>query len=75
MAKVDLDAVLKLQKDYDALQADCKAFFGIIVNLAFGKGEPLTIEFNNPDKTYYLTSAMDLIREHATWNKSQNQSQ
>lgn len=69
IAKVDLDAVLKLQKDYQELIGDCKAFLGIIVNLSRGEKEPVVVEFNDPNDDRYLKFALEFIREHATWNK------
>lgn len=69
LTKVDLDAVLKLQRDYDALEADCKTLLNIIVNLAKGKEEPTMLEFN--DHEGYLSFVIDLIHKHATWQKPQ----
>lgn len=66
LTKVDLDAVLKLQRDYDELQADCKDLFNVIVNLAKGEKEPTMVQFN--DIGGYLYWCLKLIREHATWN-------
>ena len=66
LMKVDLDAVLKLQRDYDELQADCKDLFNVIINLVQGKEEPTMVQFN--DVGGHLYWCLKLIREHATWN-------
>lgn len=73
IAKVDLDAVLKLQKDYQELIGDCKAFMGIIYNLSAGDKEPQVVMFNDPNQDGYLDFALRLIRNHATWNKDKEQ--
>ena len=67
ITKVDLDAVLKLQRDYDEIQADCKDLFNVILNLSQGKEEPTMVLFNDPFG--YPNDCLNLIRNHATWNK------
>lgn len=61
--------MLELQRKYDELQADSKALLGIIVNLSNGREEPKIVEFYNPDESDYLSACLEMIREHATWNK------
>lgn len=47
MTRVDLDTVLKLQKDYCDLQYEVKRAFECVGALTSGRPEPLTLEFDN----------------------------
>lgn len=63
---IDVQAMMRLQRKYDNLKADCKDFFNVILNLSEGRGEMRVAQFNYPDA--FLSAALDKIREHATWN-------
>lgn len=47
MTRVDLDAVLKLQKAHCDLQYEVKRAFECVVALTSDRPEPLTLEFEN----------------------------
>lgn len=66
VVNIDVQAMMRLQRKYDNLKADCKDFFNVILNLAEGRGEMRVAEFNYPDA--FLSNALDKIRKHATWN-------
>lgn len=65
VVNIDVQAMMRLQRKYDKLKADCKDFFNVILNLAEGRGEMRVAQFNYPDA--FLSAALDKIREHATW--------
>lgn len=67
--KSDLETMLDLQRKYDELQADCKALLSVIASLSNSREEPKIVEFYNPDESDYLSACLEMIREHATWNK------
>lgn len=62
----DLEIVMNLQRDYDALQEDCKHLLNVILNLKGGKPIPTLIEYN--DTAGWPATCDYLIREYATWN-------
>lgn len=47
LTKVDLSAVLELQRKYDELQADCKDLLSVVVALVSDDREPLCVQFND----------------------------
>ena len=49
LTKVDLSAVLELQRKYDELQADCKNLLSVVVALVLDDRKPLCVQFNDRD--------------------------
>lgn len=47
MTRVDLDAVLKLQRDYDNLRYEVRRTFENVIELSRGEREPLLIKLEN----------------------------
>ena len=61
----DLKIALRLQRDYDELQEDCKHLLNVILNLKNGKPEPFMIEFN--DVGGWPAMCYQVIHDYATW--------
>lgn len=47
LTKVDLSAVLELQRKYDELQADCKDLLSVVAALLSDDREPLCVQLND----------------------------
>lgn len=67
LTKVDLDAVLKLQSDYEYLQSECRRMFTWVYNLSRGR-EIEVLKFTNQD----LDFVVKLISEYAKWERPTN---
>lgn len=59
LTKVDLSAVLELQRKYDELQADCKDLLSIVIALVSDGRKPLCIELN--DRNGYPYHAVQIL--------------
>lgn len=62
LTKVDLQAVLELQRKYDELQADCKDMLVIVASLVLGNGEPICVEFN--DRNGYPYHSVQMLCDY-----------
>lgn len=69
MTRVDLDAVLKLQRDHDDLQYEVQRTFEYVMTLSQGKSKPILLELKNDLLSAIIKEVCDICEKSKPSNE------